>query len=141
MHVRNNLWEKDNHMSEFIQIWALFFGAIYTRWDLSLDSLFSYVISRAYFRQTSVIRVHPVLGPRLRLFVKIFYMKLKCNFKKFLLKKTYGMSRNCINWITAEIYGEIFAESLQVMNIEERIDLLSAHCHSYVLSVKAKIYS
>ena len=87
MHVRNNLWEKDNHMSEFIQIWALFFGAIYTRWDLSLDSLFSYVISRAYFRQTSVIRVHPVLGPRLRLFVKIFYMKLKCNFKKFLLKK------------------------------------------------------
>ena len=52
------------------------------------------------------------------------------------------MSRNCINWITAKIYAEIFAESLQVMNIEERIDLLSAHCHSYVLSaVKAKIYS
>ena len=40
VHVRNNLWEKDNHMSEFIQIWALFLGAIYTRWDLSLDSLF-----------------------------------------------------------------------------------------------------
>ena len=51
------------------------------------------------------------------------------------------MSPNCINWITAKIYAEIFAESLQVMNIEERIDLLSAHCHSYVLSVKAKIYS
>ena len=48
------------------------------------------------------------------------------------------MSRNCINWITAKIYEEIFAESLQVMNIE---DLLSAHCDSYVLSVKAKIYS
>ena len=29
MHVRNNLWEKDNHMSEFIQIWALFVGNIY----------------------------------------------------------------------------------------------------------------
>ena len=40
MHVRNNLWEKDNHMSEFIQIWALFLDAIYTRWDLSLDNLF-----------------------------------------------------------------------------------------------------
>ena len=51
------------------------------------------------------------------------------------------MTRNCINWITAKIYAEIFAESLQVMNIEERIDPLSAHCHSYVLSVKAKIYS
>ena len=51
------------------------------------------------------------------------------------------MSRSCINWITAKIYAEIFAESLQVMNIEERIDPLSAHCHSYVLSVKAKIYS
>ena len=51
------------------------------------------------------------------------------------------MSRNCINWITAKIYAEIFAESLQVMNIEERIDLLSAHCQSYVLSVKVKIYS
>jgi len=51
------------------------------------------------------------------------------------------MSRNCINWIAAKIYAEIFAESLQVMNIEERIDLLSAHCHSDVLSVKAKIYS
>ena len=51
VHVRNNLWEKDNHMSEFIQIWALFLGAIYTRWDLSLDSLFNYyVISRAYSR-------------------------------------------------------------------------------------------
>ena len=50
--------------------------------------------------------------------------------------------RNCINWITAKVYEEIFAESLQVKNIEERIDLLSAHCHSYVLSaVKAKIYS
>ena len=48
---------------------------------------------------------------------------------------------NCINWITAKIYAEIFAESLQVLNIEERIDLLSVHCHSYVLSVKAKIYS
>ena len=59
----------------------------------------------------------------------------------FLLKKTYGMSRNCIKWITAKIYAEIFAESVQVMNIEERIDFLSAHCHSYVLSVKAKIYS
>ena len=45
-----------------------------------------YVISRAYFRQTSVARVHPVLGPRLR-FVKYFYMKLKCDFKKCLLKK------------------------------------------------------
>ena len=51
------------------------------------------------------------------------------------------MSRSCINWITAKIYPEIFAESLQVMNIEEHIDPLSAHCHSYVLSVKAKIYS
>ena len=49
------------------------------------------------------------------------------------------MSRNCINWITAKIYVEIFAESLQVVNIEER--LLSAHCHSYLLSVKAKIFS
>ena len=37
------------------------------------------------------------------------------------------MSRNCINWITAKISAEIFAESLQVMNIEERTDLLSAH--------------
>ena len=46
-----------------------------------------YVISRAYFRQTSVDRVHPVLGPRFRLFVKNFYMKLKCDFKTFLLKK------------------------------------------------------
>ena len=26
------------------------------------------------------------------------------------------------------------------MNSEERIDLLSEHCHSYVLSVKAKTY-
>ena len=51
------------------------------------------------------------------------------------------MSRNCINWITAKIYAKIFAESLQVMNTEERIDLLSAHCHSYVLSVKAKVYT
>ena len=51
------------------------------------------------------------------------------------------MSRHCINWITAKIYAEIFAESLQVMNIEERIDFLSEHCHNYVLSVKAKIYS
>ena len=51
------------------------------------------------------------------------------------------MSRNYINWIMAKMYAEIFAESLQVMNIEERIDLLSGHCHSYVLSVKAKIYS
>ena len=42
--------------------------------------------------------------------------------------------RNCIKWITAKIYEEIVAESLQVMNIEERIDPLSAHCHSYVLS-------
>ena len=33
------------------------------------------------------------------------------------------MSRSCINWITAKIYAEIFAESLQVMNIEELIDL------------------
>ena len=32
-------------------------------------------------------------------------------------------------------------ESLQVMNIKERIDLLSANGHSYVMSVKAKIYS
>ena len=52
------------------------------------------------------------------------------------------MSRNCINWVTGKISAQIFAESLQVMNIEERsIDLLSAHCPSYVLSVKAKIYS
>ena len=51
------------------------------------------------------------------------------------------MSRGCINWITAKIYAEIFAQSLQVMNIEERINPFSAHCHSYVLSVKAKIYS
>ena len=51
------------------------------------------------------------------------------------------MSRNCINWITAKIYAEIFAEGLQVMNIEEQIDLFLAHCQSYVLSVKAKIYS
>ena len=51
------------------------------------------------------------------------------------------MSHNRINWITAKIYAEIFAESFQVMNIEERIDLLSAHCHSYLLSVKTKIYS
>ena len=51
------------------------------------------------------------------------------------------MTRNCINWITAKIYAEIFAESLQVMNIEERIDLLSADCHSYVLWVKAKMHS
>ena len=51
------------------------------------------------------------------------------------------MSRNRIHWITAKIYAEIFAENLQVMKIGERIDLLSAHCHSYVLSVKAKIYS
>ena len=29
---------------------------------------------------------------------------------------TYGMSRNYINWITAKIYGEILAESLQLMN-------------------------
>jgi len=27
------------------------------------------------------------------------------------------MSRNCINRITAKIYAEIFAESLQVMNL------------------------
>ena len=46
-----------------------------------------YEISRTYFRQISIDRVHPVLGPRLRLFVKNFYMKLKCDFKKFLLKK------------------------------------------------------
>ena len=51
------------------------------------------------------------------------------------------MSRSSIYWITAKIYAEISAENLRVMNIEERIDLLSAHCHSYVLSVKAKIYS
>ena len=49
------------------------------------------------------------------------------------------MTRNCINWITAKIYAEIFAESLQVMNIEERNDPLLAHCQRYVLSVKAKI--
>ena len=29
------------------------------------------------------------------------------------------MSRNCINWITAKINAEIFAESLQVMNIKD----------------------
>ena len=51
------------------------------------------------------------------------------------------MPRNCVNWITAKISAEFFAESLQVMNIEEQIDLLSARCHSYVLSVKPKIYS
>ena len=51
------------------------------------------------------------------------------------------MSRNCINWITAKIYAEIFADSLQVMNTEERIEFLSPHCHSYLLSGKAKIYS
>ena len=36
-----------------------------------------YVISRAYFRQISVDPVHPVLGPRLRLFEKNFHMKIK----------------------------------------------------------------
>ena len=52
------------------------------------------------------------------------------------------MSRNCIKWITAKIYYEIFAESLQVMNIEERIEsFISTLSLSYVLSVKAKIYS
>ena len=51
------------------------------------------------------------------------------------------MSRNCINWITTKIYGDIFAESLQVMNIEKRIDLLWHTVPIYVLSVKAKIYS
>ena len=57
-------------------------------------------------------------------------MKLKCDFKKIILKKRMECP------VTA-----LIAESLQVMNIEERIDLLSAHRHSYVLSVKAKIYS
>ncbi|CAH3180236.1 unnamed protein product [Porites lobata] len=36
-----------------------------------------YEISRTYFRQISIDRVHPVLGPRLRLFAKNFYMKIK----------------------------------------------------------------
>ena len=48
---------------------------------------------------------------------------------------------NDFNWITAKIYEEILAESSQVMNIVERIGLLSAHFHSHVLSVKAKICS
>ena len=51
------------------------------------------------------------------------------------------MSRNCINWITTKIYADIFTESLQVMNIEERVDLLWHTVTVYVLSVKAKIYS
>ena len=34
-----------------------------------------------------------------------------------------------------------FSESLQVMNIEERVDLLWHTVTVYVLSVKAKIYS
>ena len=55
------------------------------------------------------------------------------------------MSRNCINWITAKIYKGIFAESLQVMNIEDRIGLLGTLSHLRIVvinkSVKAKIYS
>ena len=86
--------------------------------------------AREVYTQPSVDRVHPVLGPRLWLFVKNFYMKLKRDFKKILLKKLMECP------VTA-----LIAASLQVMNIEERIDLLSAHCQSYVLSVKVKIYS
>ena len=37
----------------------------------------------------------------------------------FFFFLTYGMSRNCINWITAKTNVEIFTESLQVMNIKD----------------------
>ena len=43
----------------------------------------------------------------------------------------------CINWITAKIYAEIFAESLQVMNSEERIDLLSETLSQFTLRAEA----
>ena len=56
--------------------------------------------------------MHPVLRSYQRLFVKNF-------LEVFFFFLTYGMSRNWINWITAKINAEIFAESLQVMNIKD----------------------
>ena len=43
-----------------------------------------------------------------------FPYKIRMRFLEFFFL-TYEMSLNCINWITAKIYAEILAESLQVI--------------------------
>ena len=61
--------------------------------------------------------MHPVLGPRLQIFVKNFYVKLKCDFKKFLLKKLMEFPVTAL--INAELAGKFDGVILMLFFISQ----------------------
>ena len=69
------------------QIWALFLGAIYTRWDLSLYSLFIMKFQGLILDKSQLTACIRFSARGFGCLWKISTWKLKCDFKNFLLKK------------------------------------------------------